>query len=178
VHLDRESEPEKRERDRSRTDERRQKCRDEPAEDPEREQEDERKRDQLGPLEVILNRLGDLTRGDRAAPQPNLRIVGERIGQPIGSVLRGIVAPGLEEHEDDAVSVDDRAGDGRILVDPAPDTRDRCRPASDERKDPRICLDARSLLDLDVRETALGCEVGELLGARIHQRDHRAPEGE
>ena len=47
VHLDRDPEPEERERDRTGTDEGRQECRHEAAEDPEREQEDEREGDQL-----------------------------------------------------------------------------------------------------------------------------------
>ena len=33
-------------------------------------------------------------------------------------------------------------------------------------------------LDLEVREPALGGEVGELRRARVHPRDHRAPDRE
>ena len=178
VHLDRDPEAEERERDRAGADERRQERRHEPAEDPEREQEDEREGDQLGAAEVALDRLGHLARGDRAAAEAHLRIVGERRREPVRGVLRRIASARAEEDEHDAVVVDDRARDGGIAIDPGPHPRDGRRAARDEREHAGVGLDARPLLDLEVREPALGGEVGELGRAGIHARDDRAADRE
>ena len=178
VELDRDPEPEERERDRARANERRQKRGDETPEDPEREEEHERECDQLGALEILLDRLGHLARGDRTSAEAHLGIARERLRQPIRGLLRGVPTARAEEHEHDAVPVDHRAGDGGILVDPAPDAFDHFGAARDEREDPGVCLDTCSPLDLEVGETALGREVGELRRARVHSGDHGAPDRE
>ena len=89
MHLDGDPEPEEREGDRAGADERRQERGDEAAEHPERQQQDERERDQLGPTQIALDRRGHLARSDRAAAEPHLRIVGECLEQPVGRLLRG-----------------------------------------------------------------------------------------
>ena len=151
---------------------------DEAAEDPEREQQDERERDQLGAAEIALDRRGHLARRDRAAAEPHLRIVGERRQQPVGRLLRGVAAARVQEREHDPVLVDRRPGDGGVTVDPGSRALDDRRPARDEREHARIGLDAGAALDLEVREAALGREVGELGRAGLHARDHGAPDRE
>ena len=78
MHLDGDPQAEERERDRARADERRQKGGHEPAEDPEREQQDQREGDQLGAAEVALDGLRHLAGCDRAAAEEHLGVAGER----------------------------------------------------------------------------------------------------
>ena len=178
MDLDRDPEPEERERDRAGADERRQERGDEAAEHPERQQQDEREGDQLGAPEIALDRRGHLARRDRAATEPHLWIVGERREQPVGRLLRRVAAARVQEREHDPVVVDRRAGDRGITVDPGPRARNDGRPAGDEREHARIRLDPRPPLDLEVREAALGREVGELGRPCLHPRDHGAPDRE
>ncbi len=178
MHLDRDPEPEEGERDRTGTDEGRQECRHESAEDPEREQEDERERNQLRALEVLLDRLGHLARGDRASAEANLLVTGEGVSEPLRCVLGGIAAARAEEHQHDAVPVDGGAGHGGIPIDPAPDALDRRGAAADEGEDAGVGLDTRPLLDLEAREPALGGEIGELGRAGIHAGNDRASDRE
>ena len=178
MHVDRDPEPEERERDRAGADERRQERGDEAAKHPERQQQDERERDQLGPAEIALDRRRHLARGDRAAAESHLRIVGERGQQPVGGLLRGFPAARVQEGEHDPVLVDRGAGDGGVTIDPGSRSLDDRRPAGDEREHTRIRLDTGAALDLEIREPALGREVGELSRTGLHARDHGAPDPE
>ena len=130
VHLDGEPQAEERQRDRAGADERRQERGDEAAEDPEREQEDERERDQLGAAEVALDRLGHLVRGDRAAAEQDPGSSANAAVSRSAASLRDVAAPRPEEGEHDAVLVDDRARDRGIAVDPRPDAGDERRVAA------------------------------------------------
>ena len=136
MHLDRDPQPEERKPDRPRADEWREERGHEAAEDPEREQEHERERDQLGATQVALDRIRDLAGRDRTAAETHVRIAGERRDEPVGRVFRRAAAPRVEEAEDDTVTVDDRPRDGRIAPDPRPHPLHLRRPPGDEGERP------------------------------------------
>ena len=178
MHLDRDPEPEERERDRAGPDERRQKRRDEAAEDPERQQQDERERDQLGAAEIALDRGGHLAGRDRAAAEPHLRIAGECREQPVGRLLGGVAAARVQERENDPVpSTAVRATAGSRSI------RARVRattagPPVTSASTPGSASTPVLPLDLEIGEAALRREVGELGRPGLHARDHRAPDPE
>ena len=164
MHLDGDAEPEERERDRAGTDERRQERGDEAAEDPEREEQDEREGDQLGAAQVALDRLGHLARGDRAAAEADLRIAGEGAARSRSAAsFDASPPPRAKEHEHDAVVVDDRPRDGGIAIDPSPHAGDvgrRRRVTSARMPGSASTPVVRSTSTF--AQPALGGEVGEL----------------
>ena len=133
MHLDRDPQPEEREPDCARADERRQERGHEAAEDPEREQQDERERDQLGAAEVALDRVRHLAGRDRAAAETHA--ADRRRTPPMRRSAASFVASPPRRRRKPSTtpfSVDDRPRDGRIAVDPRPHPLDRRRPARDE----------------------------------------------
>ena len=178
MHLDGDPKAEERERDRARPDEWRQKGGHEPTEDPEREQQDQGEGDQLGATEVILDGLRHLAGCDRAAAEEHLRVLRERGAQPISSTLRRFTPSGMQEHEHDPVTVDDRSRDHGVAVEAGAHPRDRPDTTLHDGEHTRARLDARLPLDLEICEPALRGQIGELVGARIHARDHAAPDRE
>ena len=179
MHLDREPEPEEREGDRAGADERRQERRDEAAEDPEREQQDERERDQLGAAEIALDRGGHLARRDRAAAEPHLRIVRRMpraAGRPPASRSRRRgVCRNASTTPFSSTAVRATAGSRSMRARVRATT---AGPPVTSASTPGSASTPVLSLDLEIREAALGREVGELGRARLHARDHGAPDPE
>src|SRR5207247_211369 len=79
------------------SDERWQQRRNEAAEDPEREREQERKRDQLRPDEIVLDSSADLLEADHAAPEHDGPVALKALLEPLrGLVARLVVGPPQE----------------------------------------------------------------------------------